>query len=307
MQAAASGEAAMKDFMHLLLHSSTKHCINWPQQLHEVLHPQLAPTDAAVLAAWLAQQPQVVQAVAADVQQLQMLLKRNVKHAAALQLLLCVRAKLLEQQQHGEAAAAAKQQQGNAERELPATAAPNTTTSSSSWDVFLQEVLLDVLSTQSTGDALSALLNNAQLPAGLLQGAAKVAVHPSKAAAVWQWLPQLFELGLPPDAKVRINQLLLCVPLLVHIIFWRHQSYQNCYCGYMLRLCLLLFLQDPRARPLCCTCCCDPTNDSPTVITTAELPLNCCSAPDANAGMHCTTRRTPRGRPLCPTCCCRWA
>jgi hypothetical protein len=231
MQAAASGEHPFKEFLHQLLHSSTKHCIKWTQQLHEVLPPQLARADAAVLATWLAQQPQVVQAVAADAQQLQMLLKRNVKHAAALQLLLRVRANLLEQQQRDEAAAvAAKQQQDDAGGELPATAAPDTTTrssSSSSSDSFLQELLLDVLSTQSAGDALSALLENVQLPAGLLQGAATVAVHPSKAVSVVQWLPQLLELGLPPDVKVRIRQPLYCVVCQLQRSLWC----VRCCCG----------------------------------------------------------------------------
>jgi hypothetical protein len=187
----------MRDFLHQLLHRSSPHCIDWQQQLQEVLHPQLAPAAAAELATWLAQQ-QVVQAVAADAQQLRTLLKRNVRHAAALQLLLRVRANLKQQQDEAAAAAAAQNQQGTAAQ----TKTDTVNSSSSSDDSFLQELLLDVLATESIGDALSALLQLVQLPAGLLRGAAKVAVHPSKAAAVVQWLPRLLELGLPADAKV---------------------------------------------------------------------------------------------------------
>jgi endonuclease/exonuclease/phosphatase family metal-dependent hydrolase len=170
-----------------------------------VLHPQLAAADAAQLASWLAQQQQVVQAVAADAAQLQALLKRNVKHAAALQLLLCVQANLEQQQQQGEASAV-KEQDGAAVQLQDATTENTSSSSSSSSDAtFLRELLLEVLSTQSTGDALSVLLQHVTLPPGLLRDAAKVVVHPDKAATVVQWLPQLLELGLPPDVKVRMS------------------------------------------------------------------------------------------------------
>lgn len=191
----------MKDFLHQLLHSSSKHAIDWLQQLLEVLHPQLQPAAAAELAAWLAQQRQVVQALTADDPQLRvlrMLLKRSVQHAAVLLLLLrVVVAAKQQQQQQGEAAAAQKSDTAA----MTASGATHSSSSSSN-DSFVRELLLDVLATQSAGDALSALLQSVQLPPGLLQGAAKVAVHPSKAAAVAQWLPQLLQLGLPPHVKV---------------------------------------------------------------------------------------------------------
>jgi hypothetical protein len=190
----------MRDFLHQLLHTSSPHCINWQQQLQEVLHAELEPAAAAQLATWLAQQPQVVRAVAEDAQQLQTLIKRNVKHAAALQLLLAVRSGL--QQQQDENAAPQNQQDAAAQTQA---AGANSSSSSSSDRQFLQELLLDILATESTGDALSVLLQGVQLPAGLLEGAAAaVAVHASKAAAVARCLPQLLQLGLPPYVKVKM-------------------------------------------------------------------------------------------------------
>lgn len=125
---------------------------------------------------------------------LQAKLKDSVGHAGALRLLLTI-AKTLD-----EKAAAAQQ---TADAEPAASLNTSATSSRSSSSCFMLDLLLQVLLIESQGDAVAAVLQSVQLPPGVLKQAPKVAVHPSKAADVARWLPQLLELGLPPYFTVR--------------------------------------------------------------------------------------------------------
>lgn len=185
----------------------------------DALHPQLSDSDAALLAGWLGQQPQVVAALTQDRQKYHQLLKRSVSHAAVLRLLLSVGAAAAAQAPAGQpgqasvlwrllsvGAAAAQAAVGQPAQQQDSSSTGSDVDSESDMSTVLRDLLLDVLANRdSVGDVVGAFLEAVPVPAGLLQGAAKVCVHPYKAAAVADHLPQLLELGLPPYCTVGIT------------------------------------------------------------------------------------------------------